>query len=119
LERLAEALVEVNKSGLTILLVAQDVLAAFELAPRGFVVELGRIGMSGDQKIRQAYMGFWQTLPNLDRRIPLRNARCEPDLFYVREDQKDGLTKLTHQQRSRMAYGLMRRQTRNKCWASA
>jgi branched-chain amino acid transport system ATP-binding protein len=64
-ERLAEALVEVNKAGLTILVVEQDVLAAFELARRGFVIELGRIGMSGetrllaeDQKIRQAYMGI-------------------------------------------------------------
>jgi branched-chain amino acid transport system ATP-binding protein len=64
-ERLAEALVEVNKAGLTILVVEQDVLTAFELARRGFVIELGRIGMSGetrllaeDQKIRQAYMGI-------------------------------------------------------------
>jgi branched-chain amino acid transport system ATP-binding protein len=64
-ERLAEALVEVNKAGLTILVVEQDVLTAFELARRGFVIELGRVGMSGetrllaeDQKIRQAYMGI-------------------------------------------------------------
>ena len=42
-----------------------NVLAAFELARRGFVIELCRISMSGetrllveDQKIRQAYMGF-------------------------------------------------------------
>jgi branched-chain amino acid transport system ATP-binding protein len=59
-ERLAEALVEVNKTGLTILVVEQDVLTALD-----FVIELGRIGMSGetrllaeDQKIRQAYMGI-------------------------------------------------------------
>ena len=59
-ERLAEALVEVNKTGLSILVVEQDVLTAFD-----FVIELGRIGMSGetrllaeDQKIRQAYMGI-------------------------------------------------------------
>jgi branched-chain amino acid transport system ATP-binding protein len=50
---------------LTILVVEQDLLTAFELARRGFVIELGRIGMSGetrllaeDQKIRQAYMGI-------------------------------------------------------------
>jgi len=64
-EQLAGALVEVNRAGLTILLVEQDVLTAFELARRGFVIELGRISLSGEtrllaenEKIRQAYMGI-------------------------------------------------------------
>jgi branched-chain amino acid transport system ATP-binding protein len=64
-ERLAAALVEINKAGITILLVEQDVFTAFELAQHGFVMELGRIAISGetrslaeDSNIRQAYMGI-------------------------------------------------------------
>jgi branched-chain amino acid transport system ATP-binding protein len=63
-EGIAAALTEINKGGITILLVEQDVLTAFELARHGFVIELGRITMSGETsvlaenpKIRQAYMG--------------------------------------------------------------
>jgi branched-chain amino acid transport system ATP-binding protein len=47
------------------LLVEQDVFTAFELAQRGFVIELGRVTASGetrvlaeDAKVRQAYMGI-------------------------------------------------------------
>ena len=64
-ERITTALIEINKAGITILLVEQDVLTAFELAQRGFVIELGRVTMSGetrvlaeDAKVRQAYMGI-------------------------------------------------------------
>jgi branched-chain amino acid transport system ATP-binding protein len=64
-ERLSEALIEVNRSGVTILLVEQDVLTAFELARHAFVVETGRITMRGttaalaqDPAIRQAYLGM-------------------------------------------------------------
>ena len=64
-ERLSEALLEINKKGLTILLVEQDVMTAFELASHGFVIETGRVGMHGrtkdlaeDAGIRQAYLGI-------------------------------------------------------------
>jgi len=64
-ERLSEALLEINKSGLTVLLVEQDVMTAFELARHGFVIETGRVGMHGatkdlaeDPAIRQAYLGM-------------------------------------------------------------
>jgi len=64
-ERLSEALIEINRSGVTILLVEQDVLTAFELARHAFVVETGRITMRGttaalaqDPAIRQAYLGM-------------------------------------------------------------
>ena len=63
-ERIAAALIEINKAGITILMVEQDVFTAFELARHGFVIELGRVTMSGetrvlaeDSRIRQAYMG--------------------------------------------------------------
>ena len=64
-ERIAEVLREINRSGLTILLVEQDVLTAFELADHAYVVETGRISVDGaptaladDPRIRQAYLGM-------------------------------------------------------------
>jgi branched-chain amino acid transport system ATP-binding protein len=64
-DRLGEALVEINKTGITILLVEQDVITAFELARFGLIIETGRVGMSGatsvladNPAIRQAYLGM-------------------------------------------------------------
>ncbi len=63
-ERLSEALIEINRAGLTILLVEQDVMTAFEIASNAFVIETGRVRMHGptkvlaeDADIRQAYLG--------------------------------------------------------------
>lgn len=63
-DRLGEALVEINRQGISILLVEQDVMIAFELASRAFVIETGRMvtsgdtaSLSGDPAIRQAYLG--------------------------------------------------------------
>jgi branched-chain amino acid transport system ATP-binding protein len=64
-ERLSEALVEINRKGITILLVEQDVMTAFEIARHAFVLETGRITRHGttaaladDLSIRQAYLGM-------------------------------------------------------------
>jgi branched-chain amino acid transport system ATP-binding protein len=64
-ESLSDALRDVNKSGITILLVEQDVLTAFDLATTAHVVDMGRVLKSGptrvlvdDPAIREAYMGF-------------------------------------------------------------
>ena len=64
-DRLGEALIEINRTGLTILLVEQDVMTAFEIASQAFVIETGRLSISGstaelgdDPKIREAYMGL-------------------------------------------------------------
>ena len=64
-ERLSEALLEINRAGLTILLVEQDVMTAFEIAQHAFVIETGRVGLHGttkalseDPAIRQAYLGM-------------------------------------------------------------
>ena len=64
-ERLSEALTEINGTGLTILLVEQDVMTAFDVATRAFVIETGRVSMSGetsvlgeDPRVREAYMGI-------------------------------------------------------------
>jgi branched-chain amino acid transport system ATP-binding protein len=64
-ERLSEALLEINRGGLTILLVEQDVLTAFELARHAFVMETGRVTLHGttatlaeNPSIRQAYLGM-------------------------------------------------------------
>jgi branched-chain amino acid transport system ATP-binding protein len=64
-EKLSESLIAVNKTGLTILLVEQDVFTAFELAHSGVVIETGRVGFAGssvdlaqDPRVRAAYMGI-------------------------------------------------------------
>jgi branched-chain amino acid transport system ATP-binding protein len=64
-ERLSEALLEINRTGITILLVEQDVMTAFEIARHGLIIETGRVTMRGttqaladDPAIRQAYLGL-------------------------------------------------------------
>jgi branched-chain amino acid transport system ATP-binding protein len=64
-ELLTEPLRRVNKSGVAILLVEQDVMTALELAERGYVIDHGRVVKSGaamglvnDPAIREAYMGL-------------------------------------------------------------
>lgn len=64
-ELLAESLAKINRAGISILLVEQDVATAFELAQTGYVIESGRVRMSGDTKmlmedpsVQAAYMGF-------------------------------------------------------------
>ena len=54
-----------KQKGLTILLVEQNVAASLKLAERGYVLENGRIVMSGtgsellhDERVRQAYLGL-------------------------------------------------------------
>jgi branched-chain amino acid transport system ATP-binding protein len=61
---LSRALLEINKTGLSILLVEQDVATALRLAKHGFVLDTGRIVLSGttaalanNPNIRQAYLG--------------------------------------------------------------
>jgi branched-chain amino acid transport system ATP-binding protein len=62
---LSKALVEINRSGLSILLVEQDVATALQLASTGFVLDTGRIVLSGptaelaiNPNVRQAYLGI-------------------------------------------------------------
>ena len=64
-ELLIERLRDINRSGVAILLVEQDVMNALELADRGYVISRGEVSMSGasqtllaDPTIREAYMGL-------------------------------------------------------------
>ena len=64
-EELSGTLRTVNKTGVAILLVEQDVMNALELADRAYVVDHGRVTKSGpamslanDPAIREAYMGL-------------------------------------------------------------
>jgi branched-chain amino acid transport system ATP-binding protein len=54
-----------NEEGMTILLVEQNVMASLRIAHRGYVLENGRIELSGsgsdllnDDRVRQAYLGL-------------------------------------------------------------
>jgi branched-chain amino acid transport system ATP-binding protein len=64
-ERLSEALLEINRNGITVLLVEQDVMTALEIARHGLIIETGRVSKHGttkaladDPAIRQAYLGM-------------------------------------------------------------
>jgi branched-chain amino acid transport system ATP-binding protein len=64
-ELLVERLRDINRSGVAILLVEQDVMNALELADRAYVINRGTVSMSGpakvlaaDPSIREAYMGL-------------------------------------------------------------
>jgi branched-chain amino acid transport system ATP-binding protein len=64
-ERLGKALLEINRAGISILLVEQDVTAAFDLSRRGFVLESGRVVLGGptaelakNAMVQEAYMGI-------------------------------------------------------------
>jgi branched-chain amino acid transport system ATP-binding protein len=55
---------EINKEGTTVLLIEQNAKAALEVADRGYVLETGRITLTGsgkellaDDRVRSAYLG--------------------------------------------------------------
>jgi branched-chain amino acid transport system ATP-binding protein len=63
-DMLADSLCAISREGLAILLVEQDVLTAFELSERAYVIETGRVVTTGesrvladDPRIRDAYLG--------------------------------------------------------------
>jgi branched-chain amino acid transport system ATP-binding protein len=63
-DQLLGILTEIRKQGTTVLLVEQDVFAAFSVADRGYVMETGRIVREGavadlekDPEVRKAYLG--------------------------------------------------------------
>jgi branched-chain amino acid transport system ATP-binding protein len=63
-ERIFETVVEINEQGTPILLVEQNALMALEVAHRGYVLQTGRVVLSGDAKslreneqVRKTYLG--------------------------------------------------------------
>ncbi|SEQ24415.1 amino acid/amide ABC transporter ATP-binding protein 2, HAAT family [Faunimonas pinastri] len=63
-DQLLEVLTDIRSQGVTVLLVEQDVFAAFSVADRGYVMETGRVVGEGsiaelqnDPAVREAYLG--------------------------------------------------------------
>jgi len=63
-KQMLDAVVEINHSGITVLLAEQNARAALEIAHKGYVIENGRITLEGtrdelmgDSEVRRAYMG--------------------------------------------------------------
>ena len=64
-EKVLEAVVEINRKGTTILIVEQMVQEALEIATRGYVIQTGKIIQEGSARellesdsVRKAYMGL-------------------------------------------------------------
>ncbi len=64
-EQMFGVIVEINRSGVTVLLVEQNTHHALSLSHKGFVMESGRIVLAGsgkellsDQSVRRAYLGL-------------------------------------------------------------
>lgn len=64
-EKVFEAVVKINKRGVTVLLVEQMVQDALEIADRGYVLQTGRMVLSGEawellasDEVKKAYMGM-------------------------------------------------------------
>lgn len=63
-DRIFDTIVDLKRNGLTILLVEQNARAALAIADRAYVLETGRVTLSGaaadirdDQRIQEAYLG--------------------------------------------------------------
>jgi branched-chain amino acid transport system ATP-binding protein len=63
-ERIYETIAEINRQGTTILLVEQNASYALEVSARGYVLETGRVSVSGDSasleqnpEVQKAYLG--------------------------------------------------------------
>ena len=63
-QRIFETILEVNKQGMSILLVEQNALMALDVASRGYVLETGTIALADDAKalranerVRKTYLG--------------------------------------------------------------
>jgi branched-chain amino acid transport system ATP-binding protein len=64
-DQMFEAIRQLHEEGMTLLLVEQNLVAALEIASRGYVIETGRVRLSGesvalrnDPGIRAAYLGL-------------------------------------------------------------
>ncbi|HKY07383.1 MAG TPA: ABC transporter ATP-binding protein [Candidatus Binatia bacterium] len=64
-QQLLRTVEQLNRKGLTVLLVEQNVAASLKISPRAYVLENGRIVLSGtgadllrDDRVRQAYLGL-------------------------------------------------------------
>jgi branched-chain amino acid transport system ATP-binding protein len=63
-QRIYETIAEINRGGVTILLVEQNANYALDLASRGYVLETGRVvlanrseGLRDDPEVQRAYLG--------------------------------------------------------------
>jgi branched-chain amino acid transport system ATP-binding protein len=63
-QRIYETITEINRSGMTILLVEQNANYALDISSRGYVLETGRVVLSGesaslreDPEVQRAYLG--------------------------------------------------------------
>lgn len=65
IDALYEAIIKINRQGMTVLLVEQNVHRSLQVAHRAYIIERGRITLSGtaaelarDEHVRQAYFGL-------------------------------------------------------------
>ena len=63
-DRILDTILDLKRSGLTIMLVGQNARAALAIADRAYVLETGRVTLNGaaadikdDQRVQEAYLG--------------------------------------------------------------
>ena len=101
-DRLCDALRELNRSGLTLLVVEQDVAIALDLAHHAVVMDTGRITHAGraselahDPAIQKAYLGTSSFDPRKDgngegRSVPARRLRYISAFFQYSGGRRGG-----------------------------
>ena len=64
-QKIFDTLIEINKMGMTILLVEQNVMSSLEIASRGYIIETGENVISGtaqellqSEDVKKAYLGI-------------------------------------------------------------
>lgn len=74
-DQIFDALLDINRNGVAVLMVEQNVVKALQVANRGYIIEEGRIVQGGsalellnDTRIKQAYLGL-PDIPDIDEAI--------------------------------------------------
>lgn len=97
-DQIFDAIIDVNRSGVAVLMAEQNVVKALQIAHRGYVIEEGRIvqigdaqTLLGDRRIKQAYLGLPDT-PDVEEAIEEVAHHTEEHLHQRQKTDKQDKT---------------------------